>query len=201
MSLNTFSPWFPKLYFWEVIPVLFLQGYLRTEQGFCVNGTHKPWTHKGNASSLDLRSMKAGESDPSVLQNDRGELRETVEDRGAWCAIVHRVAKSRTWHRDWTTTSSISRKDFFCPSDLKSWCMFHRCWRNISCSSRFRKIQAQRLSSILSWEVGSMSYHSKEYLYMKSYLWEIKALCSLSFCLYPQLSEKAIFSGSSLKLT
>ena len=29
---------------------------------------------------------------------------EIVEDRGDWHAAVHRVAKSRTWFSDWTTT-------------------------------------------------------------------------------------------------
>ena len=29
---------------------------------------------------------------------------EIVEDRGAWHAAVHRVAKSQTWLSDWTTT-------------------------------------------------------------------------------------------------
>ena len=30
------------------------------------------------------------------------ELREMVMDREAWCAVIHGVAKSWTWLRDWT---------------------------------------------------------------------------------------------------
>ena len=32
------------------------------------------------------------------------KLRETVEDRGGWHAIVHGVAKRRKWFSSWTTT-------------------------------------------------------------------------------------------------
>ena len=31
------------------------------------------------------------------------KFRETVKDREAWCAAVHRVAKSQTWLSNWTT--------------------------------------------------------------------------------------------------
>ena len=31
-----------------------------------------------------------------------GELRESVIDREAWCAVIHGVAKSWTCVRDWT---------------------------------------------------------------------------------------------------
>ena len=34
------------------------------------------------------------------------KLREMVKDREAWCAEVHRVAKSWTWLSDWTTTAT-----------------------------------------------------------------------------------------------
>ena len=35
-------------------------------------------------------------------------LQEIVKDREAWHAAVHRVAKSQTWLRDWTTTKLMS---------------------------------------------------------------------------------------------
>ena len=36
------------------------------------------------------------------------KLQEIVEDRGAWRAVVHEIAKSRTWLSDWTPTMGHS---------------------------------------------------------------------------------------------
>ena len=33
-------------------------------------------------------------------------LKKIVKDRGAWCAAIHRVAKSWTWLSEWTTTTN-----------------------------------------------------------------------------------------------
>ena len=35
------------------------------------------------------------------------KLWEVVKDREAWSAAVHRVTKSRTWLRDWTSTTTV----------------------------------------------------------------------------------------------
>ena len=35
------------------------------------------------------------------------ELRETAEDRGAWCATFHGVPKSWTWLIEWTATTIL----------------------------------------------------------------------------------------------
>ena len=39
------------------------------------------------------------------------KLWEIVEEREAWPAVVHGVAKSRTQLRDWTTTTMVRKKD------------------------------------------------------------------------------------------
>jgi len=39
------------------------------------------------------------------------KLQKIVEDRGAWSAVVHGVAKSQTQQSDWTTTVSPTIPD------------------------------------------------------------------------------------------
>ena len=43
---------------------------------------------------------------PGSMDMNLSKLQETVEDRGAWLAAVHRVAKSQTLLSDWTTAMS-----------------------------------------------------------------------------------------------
>ena len=40
--------------------------------------------------------MRWLDSITNLVDMNLSKLRETVEDRGAWCAVVHRVAKSQT---------------------------------------------------------------------------------------------------------
>ena len=50
--------------------------------------------------------MRCLDGIPDSMGMSLGRLREMVKDREAWRGAVHGVAKSRTWLRDWTTTTS-----------------------------------------------------------------------------------------------
>ena len=43
-----------------------------------------------------------------TMDMDLGGLRELGMDREAWCAVIHGVAKGRTWLNDWTELNQIS---------------------------------------------------------------------------------------------
>ena len=72
------------------------------------------------------------------------KLWEIVEDRGAWHATVHGVAKSWKWLRDWTTTT-VNEKCYGCKGqswEAKSWeraIMYISGYRQCS----FTKVQRQ----------------------------------------------------------
>ena len=49
------------------------------------------------------------------------ELRELVMDREAWCAVIHGVAKSRTWLSDWT---ELNRTAYLMCQTYRAWVTF-----------------------------------------------------------------------------
>ena len=72
------------------------------------------WTEVFNSSSLVLFVYMSESVDMNL-----SKLQETVEDKGAWRAVVHGVTKSWTWLSNWMSTTTY----FFCtyfplPQDL-----------------------------------------------------------------------------------
>jgi len=58
-----------------------------------------------------------------------GELRELVRDREAWCAVIHGVAKSRTWLSDWSDLIwSIIYQSHIYAKDIRIDCYFKYNW-------------------------------------------------------------------------
>ena len=55
------------------------------------------------------------------------ELRELVMDREAWCAVIHRVAKSQTWLSDWTEL--IIGRTMLKLQYLATWCEEPTHWK------------------------------------------------------------------------
>ena len=48
------------------------------------------------------QKMRCLDSITDSVAMNLSKLGEIVEDRGIWCAVVHRVAKSQTWLSNWT---------------------------------------------------------------------------------------------------
>ena len=56
--------------------------------------------------------MRWSDSITNSIDMNLSKLQEILKDREAWHSTVHRVAKSWTWLRDWTTaTTAITGKD------------------------------------------------------------------------------------------
>ena len=51
----------------------------------------------------EQQRMRLLDSITNLIDMNLSKLWEIVEDRGAWCVIVHEVAKSQTWFSNWST--------------------------------------------------------------------------------------------------
>ena len=82
---------------------------------------HLMWTADSLEKSLMLwkiegrrkrgcQSMRCLGGITDAMNMNLGKLQEMARDREAWSAAVHGVAKSRTWLRDWTTTTKSTRR-------------------------------------------------------------------------------------------
>ena len=71
-----------------------------------------PLTGKDSDAGKDWRQDDKGATEDEMLEwhhrLNGHEFDQTLGDRGAWCAAIHGVAKSRTKLIDWTTTTLSS---------------------------------------------------------------------------------------------
>ena len=83
---------------------------------------------KGEAGWQSMRWLK---SITNSMDVNLSKLQEIVEDRGAWLAVVHGVAKSQKQLSNWTTTK-INAKNFshslLFPTSYTNQCMW---WRTV----------------------------------------------------------------------
>ena len=82
-----------------------------------------------------------------------GELQELVMDREAWRAVIHEVAKSRTWLSDWTELNWSHQNPCLCQIQLVLFCLqlisLSEAWAPGSPALRWLHILS--LLSLLGW--------------------------------------------------
>ena len=65
--------------------------------------------------------MKWLDSITDSMDMNLGKFREILKDRGAWHAVVHKIAKSWTQLRDWTTTAILVWLSLVLKAGLTQW--------------------------------------------------------------------------------
>ena len=132
-----------------------------------------------------------------------GKLQEMVRDREAWCATVHGVRKSQTWHGIWTTgsrpLSATSVLDSGLPADRNRPSFKEVAWRRPEYhqggrESEHRAEDSGNYTFLYSREcLFSMPVASRSYLFC---LWNCSRICllpwlnsSLIWILFPLFSE------------
>ena len=66
----------------------------------------KDWRQKEKGAAED----EIVDSIPDSMDLNLSKLQETKKDRGAWCAAIHGITKSRTQLSDWTTATAMKNR-------------------------------------------------------------------------------------------
>ena len=60
-----------------------------------------------------------------LMDMSLSRFQEMMKDWEAWCTVVHEVAKSQTWLRDWATTVSTIRTFLWPPKGVSHTWLYH----------------------------------------------------------------------------
>ena len=121
---------------------------------------------KGERGQQRMRWL---DSITDLMVMNLSKLQAIVEDRGAWPATVHEVAKSRTWLSDWTTTKDR----------IFSFIQFWNCFVFIRNIRHFLNLKLK----IWEWKKNVSFFFSFLFIYLLFYFTILYWFCHTSTCI------------------